>query len=114
MRDMIKSSLIKFGVIPKANPSQSKAQSNSINKEPPRAIDSEGEISDSEQEGPESGITELVLMAEEQQAFDSSALASPSVTPSRVRAPLWRFSEENPKVYSQARIQIQNHPSVLI
>ena len=58
MKDMTNSTLTEFGVIPKANPPQS--QSNSMDKEPPQVIDSsEGEISDSEKEGPESGTPEL-------------------------------------------------------
>ena len=48
-----------------------------------------------------------MLTAEEQQDFDSFALASPSVTLSRGRAPLWKFSEENTKFYSQAQTQAQ-------
>ena len=35
--------------------------------------------------------------------YDSFTLAAPNVT----RAPLWMFAEENPKVYSQAQIQVQ-------
>ena len=42
-------------------------------------------------------------MAEEQQDFDSFALASLSVTHSKGRAPLWKFSEENPKVILKLR-----------
>ena len=57
-----------------------------------------------EQEGPESGTPELdqlMLTMEEPLDHASFALASPSVT----RAPLWKFADENPKVYSQAQAQ---------
>ena len=58
MKDMSRSFLTEFGVIPKANSLQS--QSNSMDKEPPQVIDSsEGDIFYSEQEGPESGTPEL-------------------------------------------------------
>ena len=61
MKDMIRSTLTEFGVIPKANPpqSQSHSQSLTVNKETPQVIHlSEGELSDSEQEGPESETPE--------------------------------------------------------
>ena len=77
-----------------------------MNKESPQVIDSsEGEPSDSEQEGPHSGTPELdqlMLTAEEQMDYESFTLASPSVT----MAPLWKFAEENP-TGSQARPQAQ-------
>ena len=96
MQDMIRSSLTEFGVIPKDNPTQSQAQSITVDPESPQIVDlSEGEISDSEQEGPDSGIPELahlMLTVGEQLDYDSFALASPSVT----RAPIWKFAEETP------------------
>ena len=73
-------------------------------RKPPQVVDlSEGELSDSEQESPDSGTPELdqlMLTAEaqmdydslEQMDYDSFALLSPSVT----RAPLWKFAEETP------------------
>ena len=55
---MIRSSLAKFVVIPEANPSQS--QSPSADQETPQVINSsDGELSNSEQEGPDSGTPEL-------------------------------------------------------
>ena len=55
MQDTIKCSLTELGVIPKANPPQSQSQFTSVDKETPQIVDSsEGELSDSEQEGPES------------------------------------------------------------
>ena len=52
MQDVIRSFLTEFGVIPKANTPQS--QSPTVDKETPEAIDrSEGELSNSEQKGPE-------------------------------------------------------------
>ena len=61
--------------------------------ESPQLVDtSEGEISDFEQEGPDSGTPELdqlVPSAEEQLDFDS--FPTSSVT----RAPLWKFVEES-------------------
>ena len=80
-------------------------------KETPQVIDpSEGEHSDSEQDVPDLATPELdqlVLTAEEQQDFDSFALASWNMAHSRSKAPLWKFSEEDPKVYSQAQTQAQ-------
>ena len=70
-------------------------------KETPQVIDpSEGEHSDSEQDVPDLATPELdqlVLTAEEQQDFDSFALASWSMAHSRSKASLWKFSEEDPK-----------------
>ena len=73
-------SLTEFGVIPKAETPQSQAAT--VDKD-----SSEGELSDSEQEGTNSGTAELdqlMLTAEEQMDYDSFALASPTMT----RAPL--------------------------
>ena len=94
MHDMIRSFLTECGVIPKASPT--KSQSIAVDKETPQVVElSEGELSDSEQEGPESGTPELhqlMITAEEQMDYDSFTLASPSV----IRAPLWKFTEETP------------------
>ena len=79
-------SLTEFGVIPKAETPQSQAAT--VDKDSRQVIDSsEGELSDSEQEGTNSGTAELdqlMLTAEEQMDYDSFALASPTMT----RAPL--------------------------
>ena len=105
MQGMIRS-LTEYGVIPKASPTQSQSQSVAVDKETPQVIDlSEGELSNSEPEGPDSGTPELdqlMLTAEEQLDYGSFALVSPSVT----RAPLWKFSEETP-FSSQTRPQAQ-------
>ena len=93
---MIRSSLKQFGVIHKETPTQPQAQSITIDPESPQVVDlSEGEISDSEQEGPDSGTPELdqlMLTEEELFDYDSFALASPSLN----RAPLWKFAKETP------------------
>ena len=58
MQDMIRSYLTKCGVIPKASPTQS--QSIKVDKSTPQVVDlSEGELSELEQEGPESETPEL-------------------------------------------------------
>ena len=79
MQDTIRSSLTEYGVIPKASPTQS--QSIAVDTETTGVIDlSEGKLSDSEQEGPDSETPELdqlLLTAEEQMDYDSFALASP-------------------------------------
>ena len=81
--------MTEFWVIPKTAPTQPQSQSIALDTETPQVVElSEGELSDSEQEGPDSGTPEqdqLMLTAEEQMDYDSFALASPSVT----RAPLW-------------------------
>ena len=73
MHGMIRSFLTEYGVIPKARPT--KSQSIAVDKETPQVVELlEGELSDSEQEGPESGTPELdqsVLTAEEQMDYDS-------------------------------------------
>ena len=70
VQDMIRSSLTQFWVIPQQTPTQPPIQSITVDPESPQIVDlSEGEISDSEQEGPDSWIPELdqlVLTAEEQ------------------------------------------------
>ena len=77
MQDMMKSYLTEFGVIPKADTKQSQS-----------TVIVYRVLSDSEQEGPVSGTTELdqlMITTEEQIDFASFALASSTVT----RAPLW-------------------------
>ena len=61
VQDMIRSSLKQFGVISKETPTQPQAESITVDPESPQAVVdlSEGEISDSEQEGPASGTPEL-------------------------------------------------------
>ena len=92
-QDMIRSSLTQFGVIPQETPAQPRSHSSTVDTESPQIVDiSEGEIFDSEQEGPDFGTPELdklVHTAEEQLDYDSFALASPSVT----RAPLGKFAK---------------------
>ena len=89
-----RSSLTEYGIIPKASPTQYQSQSIAVDTETPQVVElSEGELTESEQEGPDSGTPELdqsMLTAEEQMVYDFFALASPSVT----RAPLWKFAEE--------------------
>ena len=90
VQDMVKSSLTQFGVIPKETLPQPQAQSITVNPESPQTVDLlEGEISNSEQEGTDSGTTELDQLILTAHSFTS---ASPSVT----RAPLWKFAEEIP------------------
>ena len=83
------------------------SQSSTVDPESPQLVDtSEGGISDSEDEGADSGtpeLNQLVLTAEEQLDYDSFALASPSVT----RAPLWSFAEKTPSG-SQTRPETQS------
>ena len=73
--DMIRSSLTQFGVIPKETLPQTQAQSITMDPESPQIVEpSVGVISDSEQEGPDSGTPELdqlMLTVEEQLESDS-------------------------------------------
>ena len=84
VQDMIRSSLTQFRVIPKKIPTQSPAQDITMEPVSPQKVDlSEGEISDSEQEGPNSGtpqLDQLMLTPEKPLDYDSFVLASPSVT----------------------------------
>ena len=58
MHDMLRSFLTEYGAIPKASPT--KSQSIAVDKETLQVVEfSEGELSDSEQEGPEAGTPEL-------------------------------------------------------
>ena len=101
MQDMIRSSLTEYGVVPKASPAQS--QSIVVDTETPQVVDlSERNISDSGQEGPDLGTSELdqLMLTAEQMDYDPFALASPSAT----RAPLWKFAEETPS-HSQTHPQ---------
>ena len=60
VQDMIKSSLTQFDVIPQETPTQPQSQSSAVDQESPQIADiSDGEISDSGQEGPNSGTPEL-------------------------------------------------------
>ena len=60
VQDMIRSSLIQLGVISKETLTQSKVQPIVVHLESPHIVNHlEGEISDSEQEGPDSGTYEL-------------------------------------------------------
>ena len=43
------------------------------------------------------------MTEEEQRDFDSFAIASPSVQGKKGKTPLWKASQENPKIYSQAQ-----------
>ena len=56
VQDIVKSSLTQLGVIPQETPTQSQAQSDTVDPEPPQIedISSEGEISNSDQEDPHS------------------------------------------------------------
>ena len=107
VQDMIRSSLTQFGVIPKETPPQTQAQSITVDLESPQIVElSEGEISDSEQEDPDSRTPELdqlMLTAKEQLDYDSFALASSSVT----RALLWKFAEETPSGSQTRPVTIQ-------
>ena len=72
--------MTKYGVIPKQGPTQPQSQSNTLDQETLQVLDlSEGEISNSKQEGPDSGTSELdllMLTAEEQLDYESFTLAS--------------------------------------
>ena len=92
---MVKSSLTQLGVIPQESPTQPQAQSSTVDPESPQIEDiSEGEISDSDQEGTDSGtpiLNQLLISAEEEQ-LDYDSFPSPTVT----KTPLWKFAEETP------------------
>ena len=75
VQDTVKSSLTKIGVIPQDTPTQPQAQSSTVDLESPQIEDiSEGEISNSDQEGPDPGtpeLNQLLISAEEKLAYDS-------------------------------------------
>ena len=93
VQDIFKSFLTRFGIIPQDTPTQSQAQSPTVDLEHPQieGTSSEGEISDSDQEDPQSGtpeLNQLLTAAEEQADYDS--FPSPVVT----KAPVWKFTEQ--------------------
>ena len=78
-----------------------------MDPESPQIVDlSEGEVSDSEQEGPDSGTPELDQLMLIAMDFDSFALASPSVT----RVPLWKFAEETSSGSQTQPVTVQAQP----
>ena len=81
-------SLTQLWVIPQETPTQSQAQSSTVDPEPSQIEDTP----DSDQEDPHSGTPELeqLFMAQEEQVdYD---FPSPMVT----KAPLWRFAQQSP------------------
>ena len=92
VQDMVKSSLTQLGIIPRETPTQLQSQSSSVDPESLQLVDtSEEEISNSDQEGPDSGtpeLNQLVLTAEEQLSLDYDSFLA--------WLRLWGFAEETP------------------
>ena len=96
MQNMIRSSLTEYQVIPRTFPTQPQSQSFAVDTDSSQFVKlSDRELSDSEQESPDSGTPELDQLmhtAEKQMDHDSFSLASASVT----NTPLSKFAEETP------------------